>query len=149
MTAPSADPKGEPSVDPWSPTPVTLTAIALVLLLPMVALFVHRCGEVPATRPSALPLESRPGRLAAQIEVTRALLQKNDGRGALALLLPLSADNPDNPAVLNNLCVAYGLLGKRNAAVAACTRCLQIDPNHQLAKANLNWVEHLTESLAP
>lgn len=128
---------------------MSLAAVALVLLLPMIALFVHRFGEPPSKRPSAPFGEASQTRLAAQVELTRALLQKNDGRGALALLLPLNAENPDNPAVLNNLCVAYGILGKRSDAVAACTRCLKIDPNHQLAKANLHWVERLPETSAP
>ena len=115
----------------------------------MIALFVHRFGEPPPKRSSAPLVEPSQDRLAAQVEVTRALLQKNDGQGALALLLPLNAEHPDNPSVLNNLCVAYGILGKRAAAVATCARCLQIDPNHQLAKANLHWVEHLPETSAP
>jgi predicted Zn-dependent protease len=128
---------------------VSLTVAAGVLLLPLVALFVHRLGEVPPSRPTASRVEPSLSRLEAQVEVSRALLQKNDGRGALALLLPLNAENPDNPSVLNNLCVAYGILGKRQEAVSACTRCLAIDANHQLAKANLNWVRQLPETSAP
>jgi len=149
VTDPSSEPKGEASRDPWAPGPVVLTVVAGALLLPLFALFVHRLGELPPSHPTAARIQPSLSRLEAQVEVSRALLQKNDGRGALALLLPLNAGNPDNPSVLNNLCVAYGILGKRNEAVAACTRCLEIDPNHRLAKANLNWVRQLPENSAP
>jgi len=115
----------------------------------MIALFVHRLGEASPQRLTAPRVESTQSRLDAQVDASRVFLQKNDGRGALALLLPLSVENPDNPPVLNNLCVAYGILGKRKEAVAACTRCLEIDPSHQLAKANLNWVKQLPETSAP
>jgi predicted Zn-dependent protease len=124
-------------------------AAAGVLVLPMIALFVHRFGEVPPSRSSAPRVQPALSRLDAQVEVSRTLLQKNDARGALALLLPLNAESPDHPSVLNNLCVAYGMLGKRNEAVAACARCLELDSNHQLAKANLNWVRQLPETSAP
>ena len=46
----------------------------------------------------------------------------------------------------NNLCVAYGLLGRKADAVAACQRALEKEPANQLARNNLSWVRTLAES---
>jgi hypothetical protein len=42
--------------------------------------------------------------------------------------------------VHNNLCVAYGMLQRKDEAVASCQHALKIDPNNQLGKNNLGWV---------
>ena len=56
---------------------------------------------------------------------------------------------PEDARVHNNLCVAYGLLGRRGDAVAACQRALRLDPTMTRAANNLRWVSSLPERPTP
>lgn len=47
--------------------------------------------------------------------------------------------NSKNLIILNNLCSAYNAMGKFKDGEAACKRALEIDPEYQLAKNNLQW----------
>lgn len=55
--------------------------------------------------------------------------------------------NPNNVDAYNNMCVAYNNLKDWENAILAGKKALAIDPNHQLAKNNLEWAKsHLVAS---
>jgi hypothetical protein len=45
--------------------------------------------------------------------------------------------------------VAFGILGSREQAIPECQRALEIDPDNQLGKNNLNWVSGLPPAVLP
>ncbi len=48
--------------------------------------------------------------------------------------------NPKNTKANNNLGFAYGCLGEWDKGIKYCQIALDLDPNFQLAKNNLNWM---------
>jgi Flp pilus assembly protein TadD len=83
------------------------------------------------------------------IDESRQLLDKGDAQKSLAALERSAQLNPDGFAVHNNYCVAYGILQLRDQAVAECQRAVELDPNSQLAKNNLNWVSGIKPAPVP
>jgi tetratricopeptide (TPR) repeat protein len=83
------------------------------------------------------------------VEQSRQLLDQGDAHDGLAVLERSAQLNPDSFAVHNNFCVAYGMLALREQAIPECQRALEIDPNSQLAKNNLNWVSGLKPAVLP
>ncbi len=53
-------------------------------------------------------------------------------------ILATEAD-PTNAQAYNNICSAYNKLGKWDEAINYCQKALEVDPEHELAKNNLNW----------
>lgn len=49
--------------------------------------------------------------------------------------------NPKNIAAYNNLCAANIMLGEFDKAIEAADKALEIDPNYQLTKNNLQWAK--------
>jgi tetratricopeptide (TPR) repeat protein len=78
------------------------------------------------------------------VDQSRDLLEKGEAQESLAVLERSAELNPNSFAVHNNYCVAYGNLGLRDQAIAECQRALDIEPDNQLGKNNLNWVTGLT-----
>lgn len=72
-----------------------------------------------------------------------ALLNQGKPGDSLPLLERCREERPDDFAVHNNLCVAYGMLERRNEAVVACRRALALESN-KLARSNLAWVSRIT-----
>jgi tetratricopeptide (TPR) repeat protein len=83
-----------------------------------------------------------------QIELARTLLDAGKARESIVLLERCNQLQPNAVAVHNNFCVAYGILERRDEAVTACRRALEIDPANQLAKNNLRWVRGIKPKLA-
>jgi Flp pilus assembly protein TadD len=54
--------------------------------------------------------------------------------------------NPRNIAAYNNLCAANIMLGEFDKAIAAANKALEIDPNYQLTKNNLQWAKDVKAS---
>jgi hypothetical protein len=83
-------------------------------------------------------------RLEHLINQSRTLL---DTRQARASLVPLERARrlaPDTFAVQNNLCVAYGMLERKQEALESCRRAVAIQPESGRARNNLAWVETLS-----
>jgi tetratricopeptide (TPR) repeat protein len=135
--------------DPWSPSPRGLAVAAAVLLLPLIALFVHRFRIVSSASTAASAVGTEYAEFQTLIDASRALLQKGQAREALPQLERARAMRPDDPTVHNNLCVAHGMLRDRAQAITACERSLQLDGNQELARNNLRWVQSLPEASAP
>ncbi|MEO8216597.1 MAG: tetratricopeptide repeat protein [Acidobacteriota bacterium] len=53
--------------------------------------------------------------------------------------------NARGAAAFNNICAAYNSLERWDEAIAACRSALEIDPEFQLARNNLNWAESRRE----
>jgi len=81
-----------------------------------------------------------------EIALSEQLLRGKSARESLVPLERARRLRPQAFAVHNNLCFAYGLLGRKRDAVAACQRALEKEPANQLARNNLSWVRTLTES---
>ena len=82
----------------------------------------------------------------SEIALSEQLLRGKSARESLVPLERARRLRPQAFAVHNNLCVAYGLLGRKAEAVAACQRALGKEPANQLARNNLSWVRTLAES---
>lgn len=80
---------------------------------------------------------------AEQIELARTLLNDRKASESLVPLERAQRLRPDAFAVHNNFAVAYGILERRQEAIAAGQRALEIEPDNQLAKNNLAWVRGL------
>jgi tetratricopeptide (TPR) repeat protein len=124
------------SVAPFPRLPVlgaaTASVFAAVLLAPVAVL--------AATRLFANE-EANASRLDHQINRSRALLDAQQARASLVPLERARRLDPDAFAVQNNLCVAYGMLERREEAMESCRRALAIQPDSGLARNNLAWVE--------
>jgi peptidoglycan/LPS O-acetylase OafA/YrhL len=77
------------------------------------------------------------------------LVGAGNAKESLALLDRALKANPNSFAVHNNLCVAYGLLQRRDEAVQACERALGIDPTAELGRNNLAWVRTISQQSNP
>jgi Flp pilus assembly protein TadD len=135
-----------------TPTPRWLAVIALVASPALVLLGCSSEKEPPAT--TAAALEPRPSPPAgatttpsaeylAQLELGKSLLDANEAEAALAPLERARRQQPEAFAVHNNLCVAYGMLQRRDEAIASCQHALTIEAGNQLGKNNLAWVSGL------
>lgn len=142
-----AAPPSQPGVaDGWGPNALVFAVLASILLAPMLVLFVHRA------RPSKPAVQVPPASHETVTDLltrSRAFLDHEDAGNALPLLERARVLAPANAAVFNDLCVSYGILRDRSKAVAACQRALDIEPNAQLTKNNLRWVESLPEQTTP
>jgi Tfp pilus assembly protein PilF len=136
------------------PRMFVVAGVAVVLLVPLVLLVLKRSPAPTAVPPAvpakAVPVASAPASAFEQdIELARTLL---DAKKPIESLVPLDRAqraNPNSFAVYNNQCVAYGMLERRDEAVAACRRALAIDPNNQLGKNNLAWVAGIKPGAKP
>ena len=126
--------------DGWGPNALVFAVLASILLGPMLVLFAHRARHAkPAPQETVTALLTR----------SRAFLDHEDAGNAMLLLERARALEPANAAVLNDLCVAHGILRDRAKAVAACRRALELAPDAQLTTNNLRWVESLPDSAKP
>ncbi|MGB3940230.1 MAG: tetratricopeptide repeat protein, partial [Candidatus Manganitrophaceae bacterium] len=87
-------------------------------------------------------------------EITRALfsqaqaaLAEERGEEAIAPLLSANAEEPDNPAILNSLGIAYASVKKWEEAVTTFKKVLKIDPAHRGARLRLATAEEARGSL--
>jgi tetratricopeptide (TPR) repeat protein len=114
---------------------------ACVLLAPPILLLVQRAGADPGAR-------ARGAEFDQYIERARILLDAGKARESLIPIERARRLSPDAFAVYTNSCVAYGILARKEEAVLACQRALEIEPGNQLAKNNLAWVQGLPSSEA-
>jgi Flp pilus assembly protein TadD len=121
-----------------APGTAIVVVAAVVLLAPLVVLIVTR-----------LRAEPDPAGFEREIERARAALSAKRPRDSLVPLARAARLRPDAFAVHNNYCVAYGLMKRRNEAVSACRRALQIEPANVLARNNLAWVESIEKDSEP
>lgn len=121
------------------------------LVLAALGIFGCSSGETRAEAsadPGVKPQEEEPvvltqaeeTELVATIDESKKLLDNNSPQQSLTLLERSVELNPSSFAAHNNLCVAYGMMSLRDKAVAECQLALEITPDSQLAKNNLNWV---------
>lgn len=120
-------------------TRVWRAGIAIFILSPLLFLVQRRV----ASGSSQAQVDAE---YANQIALSQQLLQGGRARESLVPLERARRLRPQAFAVHNNLCFAYGLLGRKRDAVAACQRALQQEPANQLARNNLSWVRKLPES---
>ena len=83
-----------------------------------------------------------------EIGLSRSLIETGKADEALTVLEETREATPDAFAVHNNLCVAYGVLGRKEEAVSSCRLAVELDPTSQLAKNNLAWVSSIPTELA-
>jgi tetratricopeptide (TPR) repeat protein len=111
--------------------------LALALLLaPQALLFMRRATAAPSA-------EARSAEVDRLIARSRALLDSGQARASLTPLERARRLAPDAFAVQNNLCVAYGMLDRKDEAVERCRRAVALDPDDRLARNNLAWVESI------
>jgi len=125
----------------------------VLLLGPLGALLLHRAlsDDAPrtATVSAAEARQSADAQFEALLRETQRLLDAKRAEESLAPLQRALQLRPEDARVHNNLCVAYGLLGRRGDAVAACQRALRLDPTMTRAANNLRWVSSLPERPTP
>jgi hypothetical protein len=117
-------------------------ACAVVALFPLLLLAQHRI----ARGSSSAQVDAEFDR---QIALSQQLLRGGNARASLVPLGRARRLKPQAFAVLNNLCFAYGLLGRKGEALAACELALKQEPGNALAHNNLNWVRQLGERSPP
>jgi len=69
-----------------------------------------------------------------------ALIQNKDFYGSIVFSKRALELDPNVAPAYNNMCIAYGELKKWNKAIDACRRAVELNPDFQLAKNNLDWV---------
>jgi len=131
----------------------TIVIVCVILALPIGYLVLH---HVPSRSVFAnTPAAPAPAQIIATLESTAkasptpanllnlslAYINANIPGRAIPILVSLVADDRNNAAAWNNLCVANTLQQDYKAAISDCDHALQIDPNLQLAKNNLKWAE--------
>lgn len=116
--------------------PVLAATLGLFLLAPP-ALVLGRRALAPRDP------EARAAEVAHLIATSRQLLDTGQARASLTPLARAARLAPDSFAVQNNLCVAYGILERRDEAIESCRRALTIVPEDGLARNNLAWVESI------
>lgn len=84
-----------------------------------------------------------PKTYAERLALALALIKEGKPSDSLPLLRRCREERPDEFVVHNNLCVAYGMLGRRNEAVVACRRAFGPTASN-LARSNLTWVSSIT-----
>jgi hypothetical protein len=77
------------------------------------------------------------------VDESARLLREKKAPDALNVLSQALIIDPENPSVMNNLCVAHGLLQHRTQAVAACEKAVALSPSEALPANNLAWVRGL------
>jgi len=122
-----------------------VAGVAVVLLIPLVMFVLKRTPAPPAAPAAAAPASA----FEQDIALARTLIDTGKPRESLVPLERAQRANPNAFAVYNNQCVAYGLLERRDEAVAACKRALEIDPSNQLGKNNLAWVAGIKPGAKP
>jgi Flp pilus assembly protein TadD len=118
----------------------------VVLLAPLVTLVVHRIRIPVSVSQKNEEIEHT---VAAALQESQRLLQANQAEKSLVYIQRVLAISPNNAPAYNNLCVAYGLLGQRAKAVAACNRAVSLEPSNERARNNLRWVSSLSERATP
>jgi Tfp pilus assembly protein PilF len=78
------------------------------------------------------------------VNLARTLISSGKARESLAPLERALKARPDAFVVHNNRCVAFGMLLKRDEAVAACRRALEIEPKNALGQRNMAWVQSIS-----
>ncbi|HTV23068.1 MAG TPA: hypothetical protein VMG12_30475, partial [Polyangiaceae bacterium] len=106
------------------------------VLAPLAILLAARAVDTPSA-------EARTAEVERLIARSRVLLDAAQARESLTPLERARRLAPDSLAVQNNLCVAYGILERRNEAVERCRRAVELAPEDVLARNNLAWVESL------
>ncbi len=115
-------------------------ALAAVLLAPFAVLVATRVFAVDESNASGVERE---------IAHSRRLLDAGQARASLVPLERARRHDPNAFAVQNNLCVAYGMLERKEEAVESCSRALSIQPDNGLAQNNLSWVKTIQRSSRP
>lgn len=128
-----------------------VAGIATALLVPLILLVLKRspAAAAPAAATPAIPAPAPASAFEQDIDLARTLLDARKPTESLVPLARAQRANPNSFAVYNNQCVAYGMLERRDEAVAACRRALAIDPNNQLGKNNLAWVAGIKPGAKP
>jgi Flp pilus assembly protein TadD len=150
MNAPSNEEVKVSAESKKTPRWPLLAAGGALVLVPPVWLFIEQGNSAPAVTAPAPTVQVQPSVAAQpkplppeferQLEQTRAQLDAKKPEESLASLERLVKEQPNSFAVQTNLCVAYGMLGRRDDAVRACQRAAALEPNNQLGKNNLAWV---------
>ena len=106
-----------------------------------------RTDPALAAREARAILRAAPGQPVAALFLAMALRQQGDLEGALAILEPLSRHQRNASAVHYELGVTLGIVGRRDAALAALRRAVALKPD--IGKAWQLIADHLVESGDP
>jgi tetratricopeptide (TPR) repeat protein len=149
----------ETNQQPDQPSRVTretlLVAIAILVLLPVLALVWHRMSSSSASAHTQAPAQTSTGSSIDELEaavrsnpsaanrlnLSLAYINAGEPGRAPAVLQALLSAEPNNAAAWNNLCVAHIELHELQAGLDDCTHALAIDPKFQLAQNNLRWAQ--------
>jgi hypothetical protein len=116
--------------------PVLAAGLAAFVLAPPSLLLARHALDTPSP-------EARSAELDRLIARSRQLLDAGQARASLTPLERARRHSPDSFAVQNNLCVAYGMLERKQEAVERCRRAVELSPDDRLARNNLAWVESI------
>ncbi|MGN7787493.1 tetratricopeptide repeat protein [Niabella sp. 22666] len=77
----------------------------------------------------------------SDVLINLSLQQYTEGKyeDCIATCEIVLSNDPDNADAYNNMCAAYNMLKEWDKAKAACTKALQLKPDHPNAPANLKW----------
>jgi Tfp pilus assembly protein PilF len=117
--------------------------IVAAMLIPLVLLVMVRAKAERAPAPtSKLTFDQ-------YIAQARQFLDSQKPQESLAPLERALELRPKSFAVHNNQCVAFGLLARKDEAIAACRQAIAIEPTNRLARNNLRWVQSIGVGAAP
>jgi tetratricopeptide (TPR) repeat protein len=125
-----------------------VAAVAVVLLVPPVVLAVKRATSTAPVR-AAGPAAPAASEYSDHMREALRLLDSGQAQESLVLLERARLLEPNSFAVYTNLCMAHAALRQKAKAVAACERAVEIDPDKQLGKNNLKWVQGLEPGAPP
>jgi tetratricopeptide (TPR) repeat protein len=95
-------------------------------------------AAAPTPSPAAERLDSR---VASLVDEGRQAIRRGQPERAFAAAVEAERLDPNNPNVKNNLCAYLGELHRYDDAIAACNAALRLQPDFQLARNNLAWVQ--------
>jgi tetratricopeptide (TPR) repeat protein len=79
---------------------------------------------------------------ADRIALSLSLIHNNQPGKAIPILDAIVAEDANNAAAWNNLCVAHTMQMAYNVAIDDCNRALRITPGFELARNNLEWAKN-------
>jgi tetratricopeptide (TPR) repeat protein len=127
---------------------LTVIVVFLLLIIPIIYLMVSKkdttttadVSQQNITAPATPAVVSKIDPRAEKYFIAGyEAYQEGDFNLCIELNKKAIALQPDYVRAYNNLCSAYNSLKMWDKGIEACNKAIEIDPNFQLAKNNLNW----------